>query len=230
MKENDFSTLVLIPLLRKLGYQNVQFHGGPNERGRDIIGFKSDSFGTIEGTAFIVKRLKASTAASQTGTFHESVKQLEQAAETPIPFLDAQCRLPTEIVFVTPHAVNVRMLDSRFSRVQEIRANRMKYLDGHRVADLCRSHFPEIIETLLGSEKTVADALKDMYTNNALLHILGASERLSVDCFHVGLDFRVGNSSLNEYLGSKASFRQKKDGGNFGRWRNCGSRTREYAW
>ena len=38
MREDDLRELVLIPLLRVMGYRDVyKYHGGDNEKGKDIV-------------------------------------------------------------------------------------------------------------------------------------------------------------------------------------------------
>ena len=43
-KENDLTNEVIIPLLRILGYLKVDFSGGTNEEGKDIICWNLDAF------------------------------------------------------------------------------------------------------------------------------------------------------------------------------------------
>jgi hypothetical protein len=203
MPENDFTKLILAPLVRALGYTEVQFHGGAAEKGKDLIAFKKDAFGADECTVFVVKKITESVAANKRGTFHDSVTQLQQAAESKIPLLDGVSREPSEVIFVTPHVVSVRMLESRFESVSGLRKNRMKYLDGEKISKLLRENCPSICNTILKKSVNIAQALQGLYTNEAVLKLLGGHSSKTIDCFHVGLDFWIGNQRFLQLLHDK---------------------------
>ena len=48
MKENALSQGILVPLFRAFGYPQVEFHGGPDEQGKDIICWRRDHLDEIE--------------------------------------------------------------------------------------------------------------------------------------------------------------------------------------
>jgi energy-coupling factor transporter ATP-binding protein EcfA2 len=209
MAENDFSKQVLMPLLTRLGYGRVEFHGGVNEMGKDLIAWRTDPFGTLEPSVFVVKKLTHSIAANKKDSFHTSVTQMEQAAESEIPMIDGVRRIPVEVCFVTPHPVSTKMLESRFSAAARIRKNRCKYLDGEKIAELCSQHYPQLCQAILGSSVSVKEALNRLYTNQAVLKSLGADCMVSVDTFHVGLDCEIGSRSLRQLTATK--YTQKKE-------------------
>jgi hypothetical protein len=56
MKEDDLRELVLIPLLRALGYRDVyKYHGGDNEKGKDIVCWDLGKLGNRVNLALVVK-------------------------------------------------------------------------------------------------------------------------------------------------------------------------------
>ncbi|EMI44251.1 NACHT domain-containing protein [Rhodopirellula sp. SWK7] len=200
MEENDFTRNILVPLLRRLGYERVQFHGGPNERGKDVIAFKLDAFGSLEASVFVVKRLSKSAAANDSKNFHTSVNQMQQAAESEIPTYTGSSGKPSEVVFVTPHEISVKLLESRFNKVTELRPNRCKYLDGGKIAELCNEHWPGLSQSLLGSEHSLSAILQTLCNNEAVLKCIGLDTIVPVDCFHVELDCSLGGRRLSELI------------------------------
>lgn len=76
MREDDFSKEVLVPLLYRMGYQFVDFHGGPYELGKDIIANKENEFGQLEVTVIQSKKLKAEKTSASSKFFGDIVHQL----------------------------------------------------------------------------------------------------------------------------------------------------------
>ena len=88
MSESDFTKRVLLPLFQNLGYGKVEYHGGPNEGGKDIICWGTDEIGDVRVTVAQVKKDRLSARAADAGGFPEIVTQLSQAVEKQIPSLD----------------------------------------------------------------------------------------------------------------------------------------------
>lgn len=80
LNEQDFRTLVLIPLFKALGYRNVDhYHGGARELGKDIVMWKEDDFRAREYYAVVAKAGKLTGSVSGSGSFAEIVVQVQQA-------------------------------------------------------------------------------------------------------------------------------------------------------
>jgi hypothetical protein len=78
MSESDFTFAVLVPLFKTMGYQ-VDYHGGPNEGGKDLICRKITDFDLQEICVVQVKKTTASAAAASNNSFAGIVTQLQQA-------------------------------------------------------------------------------------------------------------------------------------------------------
>ncbi|MHB8971470.1 MAG: hypothetical protein ACYC3X_08180 [Pirellulaceae bacterium] len=120
LSEYHLTIDVLKPLLLALGFSKVDYHGGPNEEGKDIICHGFDRIGDPEVTVAQVKKYRETVRAKADHTFSELVTQLSQAAEKTVPTL-AGVRSPSTVMFITPFSINTRGLQSRFEGYEELR-------------------------------------------------------------------------------------------------------------
>jgi len=88
--EQELTSNLLIPLFHALRYERVDYHGGQNEGGKDIICWGKDEFDDIELAVAQVKKYKPTARAADKKSFGGIVTQLQQAAEKKVPHLDGQ--------------------------------------------------------------------------------------------------------------------------------------------
>jgi hypothetical protein len=80
LKEADLRKVVLLPLLRAMGYQDVyEYHGGAGEQGKDIVCWKQDELGSRENLALVAKASQMTGKAQMNkGTAGEVQTQIRQ--------------------------------------------------------------------------------------------------------------------------------------------------------
>ena len=80
MDEAALRTQVILPLLMKLGYQDVfEYHGGASELGKDVVCWKMDELGGRENLAIVAKATQMTgKAKAATGTAAEVQTQIRQ--------------------------------------------------------------------------------------------------------------------------------------------------------
>ena len=89
ISELELTQDFLIPLFQRLGYADVQYVGGPDEYGKDVVCWKSDDFGERELAVLQVKRFRLTRRAADSRTsFSEMVTQVSQALEKSVPYSD----------------------------------------------------------------------------------------------------------------------------------------------
>jgi len=192
MSEAEFTKTVLIPMFQILGYR-VDYHGGPNEKGKDLICSRDGDFDDIEITAVQVKKTKPTAVASDTAnSFSEIVTQLQQAAEEPIPLLNGKTQKPNKVYFITPYDIDVRVLESRFAGLQHLSLKNVQVLDGTRVISTLDRKLPSLVDSLCGDEFVIqSDTLLNSCNQDLLSALNYQSEKNIVD-FYCDLDFSVG--------------------------------------
>jgi len=198
--ENDLTKEFLVPLLRKMKYDRVEFYGGPYEGGKDIICWTTDELGKTELAVAQVKMYKPSARASDGKAFSEIVNQLQSASEKAVPHVDGTQQVPSTVYFITPYQVDTRALETRFEAYSLVRRNGLKIIDGPLLAKLVRQYLPEIVPGLIGIEHALQTSMADKLTNRDLLRALGVEEPRKISSFYCDLDFIVGSATSSFFL------------------------------
>ena len=205
MTEYELTLDVLKPLFLQLGYTRVEYHGGPNEHGADLVCWGKDRFGNPEILVTQVKKYKPSAKAASDRSFSEIVTQLSQAIETPLPTLESGRLLPTEVCFVTPFPIEIRVLQTRFDGFQALKQRRVRLIDGTQLANLVRLHLPRLYAQLTGTCVDLMARTTGHMDNSPLMNALGAGRGRDIRSFFTDIDFAVGRRSSRLYLTSQFS-------------------------
>ena len=195
LKENALTRDVLIPLLRKLGYHQVDYHGGPHERGVDFVAWRRDPLGFLEAHVGQVKRLRFGSNSSESRSFAGLVTQLGQAVEYEVPNPDGNRYLPSAILLITPYSVDTRSLESHFRRFRELRT--LRIIQGPDLARLVSEHLPIIAARVLGHREVIASSVAKKLTNATLLKALGVGQGRDVAAIHTDLDATIEQERLH---------------------------------
>lgn len=191
MSEAEFTRRVLIPLFKLLNYE-VDYYGGVNEGGKDLICWKSDAFGERELTVVQVKKTNATAAAAKSTSFAGLVTQLYQASEKVVPSLSGREQRPNHLYFVTPYPIDVRALQTRFEKLADLATRGVKILDGTIIAERVIRLFPALADEICGADFVITDRLLSTVTNADLLSALNYSSGKDTGAFYCDLDFGVG--------------------------------------
>ncbi len=203
IKENVLSQAVLVRLFRTFGYDEVDFHGGPDEQGKDLICWRRDELDDVELGVVQVKRYKPTRKASDTASFSEVVTQLSQCVETEVPYTDGQSYLPSAVYFVTPYEIDTRTLNSRFAKVAALRQFRVKIIDGAKLARLLRERVPSVAADLLGVSDQISQAIAPQLSNQVLMSALGFQATRHIKEFYTDIDIAVGHVHARYFLSSQ---------------------------
>src|SRR5436190_8012882 len=129
LPENQLSKTILKPLFVALGFNRVEFYGGSNEGGKDLICTRQNELGETELTCVQVKKYKPSAKARDKQSFGELVTQLSQAFEKEVPTLDGNA-MPNRVFLITPYIIDTRALSMRFEGYMGERTRGMRIIDG----------------------------------------------------------------------------------------------------
>lgn len=218
IKENDFVNDLLIPLLYKLKYDRVDFYGGVNEKGKDIICWKKNDFDDVELTVIQVKRFKFSAKSSSTNSFSEVVTQLQQASENKIPDIDKNLILPDKILFITPFQVETRALESRFAGYGQLRNRSIKVIDGPKFIDLLKSKCPDLYQELVGEKNVFENIIINQLVNLELSNALKLRTTFDINKIYSDLEFGIGKLSSKIFCSYEFSHVSKYISLNYNEW------------
>lgn len=202
LKENDFTKRIIMPLLRELGWDKVEFNGGVYEEGKDIICWRKDEWGDVELGAAQVKRYKPSATASDDKSFMELVNQIQQASEIEVPNIDGYEYTPSKVYCFTPYDIDTRALKTRFDGYSRLLKERgVKVIDGAKIALHIIKNNPSLVSELLGSELTIKKASFCNLNNVTLLNALNSKDDIDIAKFYCDLEFVVGNIYTRLFYG-----------------------------
>lgn len=203
LKENELTQKTLIPLFRALGFDKVDYHGGPYEEGKDTICWRSDELGLLEVAVAQVKKFKPSPSASSKESFTEVVSQLQQCIEKEIPSTEGLSYKPSIVYFVTPYQIDTRALQSRFEGYSALKQRGVKIIDGPMLAKLLIDKLPKIVSELIGNEVAINDILAVGLSNSDLLNALNISADKNISSYYSHLEFGVGRITSSLFFSLK---------------------------
>lgn len=169
LPEDDFSKSILMPLLGKIGYINIEFNGGVYEQGKDIIAHLPAALGKDEIHVFQSKKFKPKRSSASRQSFAEYIYQLNQCIQKPIALSDGSKRRPNKVYFVTPYQVDSRHLEEQF---ENLSLPNIEVLDGEYLAGCIMKHWPSFARDIIpDAELAITPALDEIFNvelNNAL--------------------------------------------------------------
>jgi len=200
MREDDFSKEILIPLFYKIGYQFVDFHGGPYELGKDIVAHKENEFGQLEVTVIQSKKLKTEKTSASSKFFGDVVHQLRLCKTKKIACSDGKERTPTKILFITPFNINTRHLAEQFEAIQ---LDGITLIDQSGLNKLLEKYWPDVFNT---AEDSLTQAIKiesDDITNLELYRALHIESKTCYADYYSDLNFFVGETESRKVFSSR---------------------------
>jgi len=199
MREDDFSKTLVIPLLKKMGYEFTDFNGGPYEQGKDIIAYKTNDFGEIEITVAQSKMFKSYRTSTSTQMFNNIVYQLQLCKAKKIPCSDGIERLPTNVLFITPFSIDSRHLSEQFESIQ---LPGVKILDQTRLTTLFEKYWPSVFDS---EPNPLQQALKldtQEISNTELYKALHIDSKTTYSNYYSDLNFFVGETESRHVFSS----------------------------
>lgn len=195
--------MVLVPLFKSFGYLKVEFHGGPSERGKDLICWRHDELGEIELTVAQTKRYKPTPRARDKRSFSEIVTQLSQCLETPVPYTDGNTYLPSAIFLVTPFEIDTLTLSTRFEKVAALKQWKVKILDGTKLVRIAQERISKVVSSLLGGADAITKVITPQLSNHILMGALGFQATRHIKDFYTDIDIAVGHVQARYLLASQ---------------------------
>jgi hypothetical protein len=184
MSEEAFRRDVLLPLFRRMGYQDVdEYHGGTGEKGKDIVMWRPDELTGRRNFAVVAKAGRISGAVSGQSSAATTVIQIQQAFGS--HYADPRSGEPQSIHEVLVLASGEIKKEAREAIVAALVPDTLKravtFHDGARVYELVRLHLAEatIVPDLaeIGSK---LDNLSDKFSVSATTGGSGVSFTLHV--------------------------------------------------
>lgn len=145
LSEAELRQLVLLPLFKAMGYEDVfEYHGGSLEQGKDITMFKPDPFEGRVNYAVVVKAGRISGAAEGSGSAGAAVMQVQQAFGR--PYLDHKTgeeRKVHRVLVVASGEIKKEAINAACSALEATRLDKyVSWISGETLWDLLVTHIP----------------------------------------------------------------------------------------
>lgn len=201
LNEDDFSKSILVPLFSTIYGGRVEFVGGRVEKGRDILIHKEDELGDYRCIAVQVKKIKWGENSSK-NCFSTLLTQLRQANEEPVIRWDGGNEaLVHSFIFVTPHFIGQRVLDShRGAFKKAVDGKEVKILDGRKIAELIKKHKPNLLQCLFDHNLGIAENIYGKLNNSDLMTAMGVSKLKDIKKIYCQSNFIIGGVHYEKYI------------------------------
>ncbi|MGY3960313.1 NACHT domain-containing protein [Aeromonas popoffii] len=200
MREDDFTKKILKPLFEAMGYERVDFNGGPYEKGKDLIAhyrqpprrenkitfIQSKKIGDIQNTE---------TAAKLTQLLH----QLRQCITDKILLIDGQKTKADDVLLACPEQASSRLIEEIGSQLYELK-EKVRIYDGPQIIQDIIHYKPELLRSLTSIEDKLTNTCNRSLINEELLSALKTEQHNTNNSFYSDLSFFVGSIDSNILL------------------------------
>jgi energy-coupling factor transporter ATP-binding protein EcfA2 len=205
-KEDDFSREVLVPLFKKMFGPKVEFVGGANEHGRDIIIEKRDEFSDVKRIVVQVKKEKWSSNSSKK-SFQTLLTQMNQALSEPlISREDGNDVYPSSFIAITSYFIGQRVLEGHRRAYQNsIMGKEIKFLDGRDVFVQLKEHYPDLLKKIFGTKVSMKNEIYKRLNTVELSRALCVDDVKNIKDIYCASEFLVGGDHYKKYFNSDLS-------------------------
>ncbi|MCQ9634731.1 hypothetical protein MP477_07150 [Chryseobacterium sp. WG23] len=216
--ENNFTKNIIIPLLQTLGYNKVEFFGGTSEEGKDIVFWEQDPMGDIFLNVAQVKHFKFTNSSNNSGSFQTVVNQLSVCFNKKIPHSDGFTQKPCKVWLITTHEIDSKTLLTFYDESPNIQTDKVRIIDGAKLADLIIKKTPELIKELLGIDFEIKTKLTPKFSNDILLKALGKDRIIDIKMIYTDVDFSIGKQTTELFFNHSFEPQTKTITLNFEEW------------
>lgn len=177
LNEAEFRRRVLLPLLKAMGYQDVEHYHGPNEQGKDVVGWKKTDDGAREYVAIVAKAGKINASASgDAGTVATQVKQAFGSIFT--NSTTGTKHQAHRVIVAATGTIKELSREAVLIQINESQQRFVRFWGGEKVAELLGKYLPErsIPEELEAVRKKLNDL--DHFTVVPKIHPNSISHRI----------------------------------------------------
>lgn len=198
ISENKLTNEIIIPLLESMRYLRVEFYGGPNEHGKDILCWEYDRFDELKLTVAQVKHFGFTSSASGKNSFQTVFNQLTQCFSENLPYNDGTAHLPNDALLISTYPIETKTLKSRL--LGQPWSEKVTIIDGLKLVDLLVKHRPDLVKRIVGINLDIQISLESTLNNETLLKSLGYLERKSIKELYVGINFSLGRRTTELFF------------------------------
>ncbi|MFB2707088.1 MULTISPECIES: restriction endonuclease [Marinobacter] len=200
-KEDDLTKRILVPLFQAMGYTRVEFNGGPNERGRDLIAQKDNPPSPNPKTIYVqTKRIDSATKSAGGAKFDKMVFQVRQCLNEPVTDIHGKEYRADEVYLVCPEQIGSRFIDEIKSSFFASENKSIHLIDGVNILGLIDRFKPDLVNILLNIEDKIISKSGFSPGNSDLLEAIKQVGHKNIEKLYNDLSFFVGSIDSNLLL------------------------------
>lgn len=197
MHEDDFTRDIVKPLFESMGYNRVDFNGGPLERGKDLIAQMIIPPRTKPRVTYIQsKKIGAIQNASESAKFSQLLHQLRQCVSGTITTISGEILKADEVYIACPEPAKSRFIEEVGSQLFGLQPT-VELLDGPKIIDMIKEFKPGLLKLLTTIEDKLSITCNEHLINNELLNALNAKSGNVLNNYYSDLSFFVGSVDSN---------------------------------
>ncbi|MGN7864675.1 NACHT domain-containing protein [Chryseobacterium sp. 22458] len=217
--ENNLTKNIIIPLLETLGYNKVEFFGGTSEEGKDIVFWENDPMGDTFLNVAQVKHFKFTNSSNSSNSFQTVANQLAVCFNKKVPHSDGFTQKPSKVWLITTHEIDSKTLLTFYDDSPTIQQDKIRIIDGAKLADLITRKAPELIKDLLGIDFEIKNKLTPKFSNDILLRALGKDRVKDIKMIYTDVDFSIGKQTTELFFNTSFDPKTKTITLNFDEWK-----------
>ena len=170
LKEDEFSGLILQPLLRAMGFHEIRNWHGSLELGKDILFKEHNPLRGESVCAAVVKVGKISGSVTGNSSLRNVLFQIQQSLDTPVPDIGTGRDLSVDFVYLmTTGAIGASAIASVVGQLKNADRRRLQIFDGPRIIELCEQYVPGWFDSMNTPEARYLHQLLLLFQHDAVL-------------------------------------------------------------
>ncbi|MGH1386403.1 NACHT domain-containing protein [Kordia sp.] len=208
--ENELTLTIIKPLFEKMGFIKVEFYGGTDEEGKDLLIWENDNFEELRLSVAQVKHFKFSNSAGNSKSLQTIVNQLTMCFKKNIHYSDKSIHSPFEVILISSFEIDSKNIKSRFDMFPDLLDRKIRIIDGIKLAQLLIRHCPSIVNNLIDTEIDFSHYSTETLNNEILLKALGFDSKIPIKSIYTDIDFSLGKSSTKLFFNNSFSGEDRK--------------------
>ena len=216
--EDDFTENILKPLFESMGYDRVEFNGGPNEKGRDLIALKKNPPRPgYELTLVQSKLFKERSATKESEKLTKLYGQIQQCLHNPHTTESGQKIKASTVIIASPNCVSTRVREA-IEGLIEANLDKIYIYDAPDVIRDIKDYCPKLLSKLTSLSSKIVKTENEELTNIELHSALKVESQKSYSQYYCDLQFFVGSISSNLLLNLSMSEKSESEALSTNEW------------
>lgn len=200
LHEDIFTRDILKPLFESMGYERVDFNGGPYERGRDLIAQRRIPPNKEMYVVYVQsKKLGMNQNTKNSAKLSQLLHQLRQCCTGELTNAEGHKVTPSQVYLACPEQISNRLLEEIGTQLHNIPLKVHIYDGPHIISDI-KEYKPELLSLLANFEDKLTSNCDLHPINKELLSALKSKSVPHLDDFYSDLSFFVGSFDSNLLL------------------------------